>query len=197
MDGGVRKVLLVAVVGALAAVFMAQVAVAQEVEDLKGLPPVSSRDIVAGTDESETIRGTQETDVLFGDDGDDALFGFRAADLLRGGRGDDYLGGGRNGDYLYGDRGQDVVVGAGGKDRIFGGKGRDDLYAGFHPDQTVPPNSPARTDVLSGEDGDDFIDADDAPGARDTVYCGEGIDRVVANPKDRVDDDCEKVRRVK
>lgn len=193
--GGVRRVLLVTVVGALAAVFAAQIAVAQEEEDLAGLPSVSSRDIVEGTDDSDTIRGTEETDVLFGGDGDDVLYGFRSADLLRGGRGEDYLGGGRNGDYLYGDRGPDVIVGAGGKDRIFGGKGRDDLYAGFRPGQPVPSKSPARTDVLHGEDGDDFIDAADAPGARDTVSCGEGVDRVVANTNDRVDDDCERVRR--
>lgn len=194
--GGVRKVLLITAVGALSAVFAAQVAVAQEDGAPEGSPPVSTRAIVEGTDRSETIRGTDETDVLFGGDGDDVLYGFRSADLLRGGRGEDYLGGGRNGDYLYGDRGPDVVVGAGGKDRIFGGKGRDNLYAGFRPGQTVPPKSPARTDVLHGEDGDDFIDASDAPGARDTVFCGEGFDRVLANPRDRVNDDCEVVRRV-
>jgi hypothetical protein len=197
VSGGLRKVLLMAAVGALAAVFAAQVAVAQVDETPEGLPPVSSREIVEGTDDSEVIRGTEETDVLFGGDGDDALYGFRSRDLLRGGRGEDYLGGGRHGDYLYGDRGPDVITGQGGKDRIFGGKGRDDLYAGFRPGQPVPPNSPARTDFVSGEDGDDFIDAADAPEVRDTVYCGEGFDRVVANPKDRVGDDCEVVRRTR
>ena len=39
---------------------------------------------------------------------------------------------------------------------LFGGVGNDDLYAGFRPGQTVPPNSPARSDFVSGEDGDDF-----------------------------------------
>lgn len=196
MGGGLRKVLLMAVFGALAAVFAAQVAAAQEDgEALDGSPPVSSRELVEGTDDSEVIRGTEETDVIFGGAGDDALYGFRSRDLLRGGRGEDYLGGGRHGDYLYGDRGPDVITGQGGRDRIFGGKGRDDLYAGFRPGQPVPPNSPARTDVISGEDGDDFIDAADAPGARDTVYCGEGLDTVVANPRDRVGPGCEVVRR--
>ena len=195
MGGGWRKALVLAVAGVLAMVLAAQVAVAQADVVPEDFPSLPFRAFVEGAEGSETLRGTAETDVIFGNEGDDVIFGFRSRDLLRGGRGEDSLGGGRHGDHLYGDRGRDVISGAGGRDRIFGGRGGDDIYTGFRPGQPVPPNSPARADVVYGEDGDDFVDAADAPGAADTVYCGEGFDRVVANPKDRVGDGCEVVRR--
>lgn len=196
MGSSWRKVLWLVAAGALALALAAHVAVAQDGRVPEGFPPAESRDLVEGTDGSSVIGGTKETDVIFGRGGGDEIYGFRSADLLLGGSGEDYLGGGRHGDYLYGDRGADVITGAGGRDRIFGGKGRDDLYTGFRPGQPVPPNSPARKDLVAGERGDDFIDAADARGARDTVYCGKGFDTIVANTNDRVGSGCERVRRV-
>ena len=194
MGGSWRWVLLMAVAGALASAFAAQVAVAQDDRTSGGFPLESANEI-EGTGKPEVIRGTEETDVILGRGGDDALYGFWSSDLIRGGRGKDYIGGGKYGDHLYGDRWSDVITGEGGRDRIFGGRGGDDLYAGFRPGQPVPRSSPARTDFISGEGGDDFIDASDAPGARDSVRCGDGVDTVVADRGDRVNPDCEVVRR--
>ena len=195
--GGMWRVVLLAATVALAAVMVSQVASAQEGRVPEGFPSVNSRDFLGGSDRSEVIRGTAGVDIIFGYGGDDEIYGFRATDLLLGGRGEDKLGGGRRRDYLYGDRGADVITGAGGSDRVYGGRGNDDLYAAFRPNQPVPPNSPARTDVVVGEAGNDFIDAADASGARDYVRCGEGTDTVVANREDRVGSGCERVRRTR
>ena len=192
MDGGLRGALLALVVGVFAALVAAQVAGAQEG---KGGGPPPSANQIGGTERDELMRGTGGSDVILGRGGDDQLYGFFAPDLIQGGRGKDYVGGGRYGDFLYGNRGPDVITGDGGKDRIFGGVGNDDLYAGFRPGQTVPPNSPARSDFVSGEDGDDFIDSADAPGAPDRVRCGDGRDTVIADREDRIGGSCEVVRR--
>lgn len=194
MDGGWRRVLLAVVAGALATLIAAQVATAQGGEGRGGgLPP--SADQIAGTGRADVIRGTEGSDAIFGGGGDDELYGLWSSDMIYGGQGRDFIGGGRYGDYLFGGRGPDVITGAGGKDRVFGGPGNDDLYAGFRPGQTVPPNSPARTDLVSGGGGDDFIDSADAPGARDRVRCGDGRDTVIADREDRVSESCEVVRR--
>jgi Ca2+-binding RTX toxin-like protein len=193
MGGGWRGMLLAVAAGAFATLVAAQVAGAQG----RGGAPPPSADRIDGTGRGEVLRGTQESDIIFGFGGDDELYGFRSSDLLRGGPGKDALGGGRYGDFLFGDVGPDVITGAGGKDRIFGGKGNDDLYAGFRPGQPVPPDSPARSDFVLGEDGDDFVDSADAPGAPDRVRCGDGRDTVIADREDKVSPTCEVVRRVR
>ena len=48
-------------------------------------------------------------------------------------------------------------------------------------------------DTLSGGDGNDFLDTVNAPARRDVVSCGDGFDRVLADRKDTVARDCEKV----
>lgn len=67
---------------------------------------------------------------------------------------------------------RDLVDGLGGPDRIVGGGGND---------------------RISGGTGDDTISSKDRYG--DTVNCGPGQDRVVADYRDRVARDCERVRR--
>jgi len=65
-----------------------------------------------------------------------------------------------------------VLKGNSGKDRIVGSTGRD---------------------VVSGGSGSDRIDVRD--GKRDRVNCGRGRDTVIADSKDRVSDNCERVVR--
>jgi hypothetical protein len=50
--------------------------------------------------------------------------------------------------------------------------------------------------TVSGAAGDDILIGDHVPAVRDIVSCGGGFDRVVADSKDVVADDCEKVRVV-
>jgi hypothetical protein len=56
-------------------------------------------------------------------------------------------------------------------------------------------NAPASPDLPFGREGDDFIDAADAKGAADAVYCGPGNDLVVADTEDFIADDCEEIGR--
>ena len=51
----------------------------------------------------------------------------------------------------------------------------------------------SRDDLLSGGDGDDILVGNHVPAVKDTVLCGDGFDRVLADVKDVVVDDCEKV----
>jgi Ca2+-binding RTX toxin-like protein len=83
------------------------------------------------------------------------------------------LNGDNHANHLVGDpkiRGR--IRGRGGNDRITGGGRRDSIDAG------------------SGADGIRTIG-----GGRDVVSCGRGRDRVVADKRDRVGRDCERVRR--
>ena len=54
----------------------------------------------------------------------------------------------------------------------------------------------SKDDVLSGAEGNDILVADNVPAVRDIVSCGGGFDRVLADRKDVVADDCERVRVV-
>jgi Tol biopolymer transport system component len=67
---------------------------------------------------------------------------------------------------------RDLIDGLGGGDKIVGGGGDD---------------------RISGGSGNDTISSRDR--FRDTVRCGPGVDRVVADYRDRVDRDCENVSR--
>ena len=76
--------------------------------------------------------------------------------------------------------GSDVVWGKGGSDELRGGRGSDRLAGGNGGD------------VLLGSAGDDLFSARD--GWVDTISCGEGFDVVVADRRDHVSADCERVR---
>jgi RTX calcium-binding nonapeptide repeat (4 copies) len=85
--------------------------------------------------------------------------------------------------------GKDFVDGARGSDRMLGEGGGDFLVDG-------PLGEGSKNDVLSGGEGDDILLGDHVPAVRDIVSCGGGFDRVVADSKDVVADDCKKVRVV-
>ena len=74
-------------------------------------------------------------------------------------------------DFLGGGAGADVIWAGGGADRISGGTGNDRLYGG---------------------PGDDYLEGDRG---LDTIRCGAGHDTVIADKKDRVAHDCERVQR--
>jgi Ca2+-binding RTX toxin-like protein len=72
-------------------------------------------------------------------------------------------------DVLHGTRGPDKIEGKGGNDKLYGGRGNDKLFGG------------AGNDLLVGGAG------------ADRISCGAGVDRVLADHKDAIARDCEKV----
>jgi Ca2+-binding RTX toxin-like protein len=84
----------------------------------------------------------------------------------------EYLAGGGFDDVIRGMGGNDTIPGGAGDDRLDGGDGNDVITGGSGADR------------LFGGPGSDTIYA--ADGERDTVDCGAGRDRVVADPFDKV-----------
>ena len=149
-----------------------------------------------GTNAPDTLRGTNQADTLLGRDandilialaGDDTLLGERGKDIVFGGnerRRDEgrLLGGNKN---MVGGSGNDSVVGGRGSDHILGEEGNDLLLDG--------PEREFATDMLSAGEGNDVAAAVNKPAFEDIVTCGGGLDRVIADRKDVLAPDCEKV----
>jgi hypothetical protein len=57
------------------------------------------------------------------------------------------------------------------------------------------PRWESAKDTLGGGEGKDILFIFNRPAARDIVGCGDGFDRVLADRKDTVGGDCERVRR--
>ena len=147
-----------------------------------------------GTDGSDTLRGTNGADNLIGRGGNDTLFALAGNDNLLGGAGKDEVfggdernpkGGNKN---LQGGPGNDIVFGGRGSDNVLGDEGNDFLIDG--------PTRESSLDKVSGGDGNDVLLVDNAPAAKDIATCGGGFDRILADRKDLVAPDCERVRIV-
>jgi len=145
-----------------------------------------------GPDGADTLRGTNQADNLLGLGGNDEILGKRGSDNLLGGPGKDYIAGGNEflssgGDKnLVGGRGNDVVRLAGqGSDNSVGEAGNDLMIDG-----TL--DEPSRDNVSAGA-GKDVILVDNKPATKDILSCGPSLDRALADRKDVVAADCEKV----
>ena len=144
-----------------------------------------------GTNGPDTLRGTNGDDNLVGLGGNDVLFGLGGRDNLLGEEGKDWVLGGNErrasgGDKnLVGGPGNDGVLGGTGSDNILGEAGNDFLIDGEFRESSK--------DKLSGGAGDDVIDVINGPAFEDVVTCGDGFDRVLADRKDLVLSDCERV----
>lgn len=143
-------------------------------------------------------RGGPDDDVITGTAFGDTIYGLEHADLLRGLDGADCLWGGEGNDVLDGDGGDDRLWGGNGRDRLMGGDGNDLLYGGLKrdvliggpgDDQLFPGTG---RDVVRAGAGNDFINARD--GSRDSIDCASGVDRVIADRRDRLRG-CEQVAR--
>jgi Ca2+-binding RTX toxin-like protein len=146
-----------------------------------------------GTDGPDTLRGTNGDDNLIGKGGNDDLYALNGRDTLLGGPGKDvvvdkprgWAGGDKN---LQGGPGNDIVVGGRGSDIVLGDAGNDLVVDG--------PTRESSLDKDSGGDGTDVLLVDNAPAAKDIATCGGGFDRILADRKDLVAPDCERVRIV-
>jgi Ca2+-binding RTX toxin-like protein len=148
-----------------------------------------------GTNGPDTLTGTNGNDNLIGKGGNDILFSLNGRDNLLGGPGKDIvlgenerLNSSRGDKNLKGGPGNDIVVGGRGSDNVLGDAGNDFLVDG--------PTREFSLDKVSGGDGNDVFLVENAPAAKDIATCGDGFDRVLADRKDLVASDCERVRIV-
>jgi Ca2+-binding RTX toxin-like protein len=179
-------------------------------------------DTLRGTNGADNLLGNGANDVLFalggkdnlvgaegkdwvlgGDErrpfgGDKTLIGGPGNDGVNGGVGSDIVLGGAGNDYLIGDNGSDrLVMGGEGKDIVSGSLGSDNVVGGSGTDLVADgPFDDTSKDTLSGGAGDDVFQLDNLPKTKDIVSCGEGFDWVLADRKDVVAPDCERVRVV-
>ena len=141
------------------------------------------RNFLKGTDKADNLIGQGETDLIFGLAGDDNLLGGSGKDIVQGNTFERSLGGDKN---LAGGDGNDVVFGGKGSDKVMGQEGNDFLSDGEFEN--------AVKDDLSGGTGNDVLDVINKTGVtKDVAACGAGFDRVLADRKDVVAPDCERV----
>ena len=143
-----------------------------------------------GTNGPDTLRGSNKADNLIGRGGNDKLFALNGRDNLVGGPGNDWLDthptGFRSGDKnLVGGPGNDAVIGGRDTDNVLGKDGNDLLADG--------PFREFATDRLTAGAGNDVVAVINRPAFKDLVTCGEGFDRVLADRKDVLAPNCEKV----
>jgi RTX calcium-binding nonapeptide repeat (4 copies) len=146
---------------------------------------------LTGTARADRIFGGARNDIVNALAGNDCLDLRAGADRGRGGSGRDLMLGGLGKDRLSGGSGADRVRGGSSADRLDGGSGNDSLSGGSGNDRIK--GSTGR-DRISGGSGKDRIDTRDRRRG-DRVACGSGRDSVVADRRDRVARDCERVRR--
>lgn len=145
-----------------------------------------------GTTGQDVMDGTAEADKLNGHGDDDTISGLGGVDKIEGGPGNDRLFGG-NQDQTVGGGGADSIKGGPGNDAIVGGSDADTLN-GHEGDDSIydgPEKNDAAVDKIQGDDGNDFIVADNEPASKDEISCGAGTDEVRADSLDVVADDCE------
>jgi hypothetical protein len=143
-----------------------------EGDDIRGVERIilSKGGRVVGTDGPEYVKLHQ-----VGDAGE--LIGLGGDDELRGGDGADAIDGGAGADLLDGGFGDDAITGGPGRDRISADLAGGDcgpLWCKY----------PYGNDVVQARDGE-----------IDSITCGAGTDRVLADPTDTVAPDCETIER--
>jgi hypothetical protein len=159
----------------------------------------AARDIIIGSPFGDRISGGRGRDTVRARGGADCVSGGSASDRLSGEAGRDRLAGNRGADRLFGGGGRDRLIGAQGNDGLQGRGGRDRLSGGAGPDRVNGGGGNDRISVgggtnrASGGAGNDRISARN--GKRDKINCGRGNDTVRADANDRVNGNCETVRR--
>ena len=148
-----------------------------------------------GTNGPNTLRGTDRADNLSGRGGNDVLFGRGGSDNLLGGPGKDWVFGGGERRAGGGDKN---LAGGPGNDGVIAGQGSDNASGGEGNDLLIDGNlRESSHDRFSGGAGNDVLIVNHFPPFEDIVSCGRGFDRVLADRKDVVAPDCERVRVVR
>lgn len=127
-------------------------------------------------------EGTSGNDALVGTSGGDGLFGRGGDDSIRGLGGGDFIDGDSDSTNTVRGFGRDAINGDSGPDRIYGGPRADALVGGLGNDFIAD----GRYNGMNPTVGDRAVDA---------INCGAGVDTVVAEPRDAVNDNCENVTR--
>ncbi len=157
----------------------------------------SSRGLIVGSGNAETLAGTAGNDLIFGrgandvviaDDGDDSVDGEAGNDRLNGGDGRDTINGGDGNDTVQGRAGRDILSGGNnndliegnaGNDVMFGNDGADELQGGIGFDQM---DGGAGNDLLVARDGFDTLiggagnDTASGNNGNDLLQGGDGDD---------------------
>ncbi len=130
------------------------------------------RNLMVGSDSSDTLIGGGHTDYLWGMGGADSISGGGGEDYIYGGEGNDTIYGGADSDVLKGGADNDELHGESGKNQLFGEGGSDTLHGGDE------------SDYLDGGEGVDYL------------YGGAGYDVYVVDDKDVIQDDANGFGRV-
>ena len=145
-----------------------------------------------GTDGPDTLRGTNGNDNLIGKGGNDRLFALDGRDNLLGGPGKDLVAPEPTG---FSSRGDKNLQGGPGNDRVLGGRGSDNVLGDTGNDFLIDgPTREFSLDKVSSGDGNDVLLVENVPATKDIATCGGGFDRILADRKDLVAPDCERVR---
>ena len=146
--------------------------------------------VVTLSDQNDTFRARRPGLTIFGLAGNDTIFA-AGARVVSGGDGNDRITlQSTNPVTANGNDGNDWIYGLVGRDRIIGGDGNDKLY-GERSNDSIDGGS-GRDGINAGR-GDDTVRVRD--GEVDRVKCSTGRDTVVADRRDRVQRDCERVSR--
>jgi hypothetical protein len=151
------------------------------------------RQLIVGTNGSETLRGTRGADLILTGRGRDVIVAGRGSDVIvtgepgqraappvhaYGGRGSDEIHTGGGDDVAVGGRGPDTIFTGFGHDRVRGGTGRDNLHGQNAGDQLFGGRGKDHVTASGGNDS-----AGGGPG-RDSLNGGPGDDRVFGGAAD-------------
>ncbi|GAB3647605.1 peroxidase family protein [Ramlibacter alkalitolerans] len=144
--------------------------------------------VLGGTTGNDTLIGSIGDDTLHGDGGDDRLDGGDGNDIVFGeagddiitntGGGDDNFQGGDGNDAIHGGNGLVLILGGFGADYIVTGQDASEGFAGGGND--FISGSPA-TEMLFGNEGDDWLEFGMMDGAAGDNFDARGLDAVLGN----------------
>jgi hypothetical protein len=191
LDGEDARLTYLAAAGTASAIAVTRGPAGVEVRDPGGIAATFDcrQDRLGDAVATCPVGSLDESDWTLGD-GDDRLSmagiprrpsARRGEARVKAGAGDDVVISGGTADTLAGEAGDDRLEGGAGADEISGGAGRDRLVLG--PD----------VDTADAGAGADVVDARD--GSADTVDCGSGTDRLLADWLDAAVPSCERLRR--
>lgn len=138
----------------------------------------TSRQVIEGTDEDDTITAGNGFNIIRGGDGNDTITGGDNLDFIYGGDGNDVINGGDGTNIIRGEDGDDTITDGTGDSYLDGGDGNDTIHAGAGNDVLI---GGAGNDQLFGEDGDDVIAGNDG---NDYLSGGNGEDTLYADAGD-------------